>query len=128
MASDYRADWQLELRRAPTAALCDDERCDLSGGEAHVGPCTPCSCGKRHAIEECPHRSTEFSFRGKPISGPSAYVLLRAIRLVEQRAPNVTAEDIEALAAIYAQFSKEFDRSLVAPVMERPADKVTEDR
>jgi hypothetical protein len=115
MASDYRADWQLEMRHGARHQLCADESCDLSGGEAHVGPCTPCSCGKRHAIEECPHRSTEFTFRGKAISGWSACALLRAIRRVEALAPNATPEDVEALAAIQAQFSKEFERSLGAP-------------
>ena len=114
MADDYRVDWQLEMRQAPDARLCADEGCELSGGEAHVGPCTPCSCGKRHATEECPHRSTAFSFRGKPISGPRAGALLRAIRLVEELAPGTTTEDIATLAAIRAQFSKEFQRSLAA--------------
>lgn len=51
---DYFSDEQVRMRRAPGAALCTDELCDLSGGAAHVGPCEPCECGKEHAIAECP--------------------------------------------------------------------------
>lgn len=51
---DYFAPWQVTLRRAPGASVCCDPECDLSGGAAHVGDCEPCTCGKEHAIEECP--------------------------------------------------------------------------
>jgi hypothetical protein len=51
---DYYSDEQVRMRHEPGAACCIDEDCDLSGGAAHVGPCEPCSCGKEHAIAECP--------------------------------------------------------------------------
>ena len=51
---DYFAPWQVALRRAPGAAVCCDPECDLSGGAAHVGDCEPCTCGKEHAVAECP--------------------------------------------------------------------------
>ncbi len=52
---DYANERQVAMRRAPGAAVCQDEECDLSGGYAHVGWCEPCECGKRHAIAECPN-------------------------------------------------------------------------
>jgi hypothetical protein len=111
---DYESPWQVAQRSSPGACLCNDESCNLSGGLAHVGPCEPCACGKRHAIAECPHHTTSFVFRGKTISGPAAYVLLRAIRLVQKRAPDATPDDIAALSAICDQFSVEFSRSIGA--------------
>lgn len=48
---------QVALRTAEGASVCCDPDCDLSGGYAHAGPCEPCSCGKEHAIVECPARS-----------------------------------------------------------------------
>ena len=50
---DYCAPEQIALRDRSGASVCIDLDCDLSGGMAHVGPCEPCCCGKRHAIEEC---------------------------------------------------------------------------
>lgn len=44
----------VAAREAPAALVCVDEECDLSGGFAHVGPCEPCGCELRHAVEECP--------------------------------------------------------------------------
>ncbi len=44
---------QVYLRNRPGVSVCIDLDCDLSGGYAHVGPCEPCGCGQRHAIEEC---------------------------------------------------------------------------
>lgn len=55
---DYFAPWQVALRRAPGAAVCCDPDCDLSGGAAHVGDCEPCTCGKEHAVAECPATRT----------------------------------------------------------------------
>ena len=52
--ADHCQDWQVALRTAPGASLCCDPDCDLSGGYAHVGDCIPCTCGKEHAIAECP--------------------------------------------------------------------------
>ncbi len=39
--------------RRPEDVCCDPD-CDLSDGLAHGGPCAPCACWERHAIEECP--------------------------------------------------------------------------
>lgn len=54
----YCQPWQVALRKAPGGSVCCDPDCDpdcdLSGDYAHTGPCEPCSCGKEHAIEECP--------------------------------------------------------------------------
>lgn len=50
---DYCAPEQVALRCQRNASTCIDLECDLSGGMSHVGPCEPCSCGKRHAIAEC---------------------------------------------------------------------------
>lgn len=55
-SADYCAAWQVALREAPGASMCSDPDCHLSGGYAHVGDCEPCSCGKEHAIAECPER------------------------------------------------------------------------
>ncbi len=112
--SSYNAPWQQALRQAPNACVCTDTACELSGGFAHIGPCEACSCGKRHAIEECPHRATPFIFRGKPIDGVSAVLLLKAIRFVQQKAPDATAEDIAVLTDIREQFGAEFERSVAA--------------
>lgn len=43
----------VAMRNARNAALCIDQECTLSGGYAHVGPCEPCTCPLRHAIQEC---------------------------------------------------------------------------
>lgn len=53
-ARDYANVRQTAMRSRIGASLCNDNDCDLSGGYAHVGPCTPCRCGKRHAVAECP--------------------------------------------------------------------------
>jgi hypothetical protein len=45
----------IALRSQPLVSVCIDDDCDLSGGYAHVGPCEPCACPLKHAIEECPH-------------------------------------------------------------------------
>ena len=55
----YDVPWMVTLRTAPGAALCCDEECELSGFRAHVGPCEPCECPLRHAIEECPANRTD---------------------------------------------------------------------
>lgn len=52
----YELAFQVEMRNAPFASVCADEDCDLSGGNAHVGPCDPCGCPARHAVRECPER------------------------------------------------------------------------
>ena len=51
---EYAPPWVVALREAPDADVCADVDCDLSGGQAHVGLCEPCKCGKEHAIAECP--------------------------------------------------------------------------
>lgn len=53
----YATPEMAAARRAPGADLCADPECDLSGGFAHLGDCTPCSCGMEHAAAECPERS-----------------------------------------------------------------------
>ena len=50
----YATPTMVAMRHAPGAACCTDPECDLSGGYAHVGDCTPCSCGDEHAEAECP--------------------------------------------------------------------------
>ena len=44
---------EMVAAREAAESLCCDPECRLSGGFAHVGDCTPCGCGKRHAAEEC---------------------------------------------------------------------------
>lgn len=54
---DYCQPWQVELRIAAEygkGGVCIDESCELSGYQAHAGPCEPCGCPKNHAIMECP--------------------------------------------------------------------------
>jgi len=53
-AADYATPEMVARRNSMETSVCVDFECDLSGGYAHVGPCEPCECGKRHAIEECP--------------------------------------------------------------------------
>jgi hypothetical protein len=48
----------VSLRQALGATLCKDEKCTLSGGYAHAGPCIPCKCPLKHAISECPETKT----------------------------------------------------------------------
>lgn len=57
--SDYNLDWQVSARQY--GSVCLDLECNLSGGMAHIGPCDPCGCPKRHAIAECPKLRTENS-------------------------------------------------------------------
>ncbi|MCK9567389.1 hypothetical protein M0R72_00400 [Candidatus Pacearchaeota archaeon] len=52
----YCTDEMVRLRTQRYASVCVDEKCSLSGGYAHVGPCEPCKCGMEHAIAECPDR------------------------------------------------------------------------
>ena len=59
----YFAPWQVALRQAPGASLCVDDDCDLSGGAAHVGDCTPCTCGLEHAAAECPREIAHAAIR-----------------------------------------------------------------
>jgi hypothetical protein len=35
------------------SAVCVDEDCHLSGGDAHAGDCEDCGCGLEHAALEC---------------------------------------------------------------------------
>lgn len=54
---DYCQPWQVELRisaESSNGGVCIDESCELSGYQAHAGPCEPCGCPKNHAIMECP--------------------------------------------------------------------------
>lgn len=53
-AEDYETPEMVARRNADDAVVCRDPECRLSGGFAHVGECSACDCGKRHAIEECP--------------------------------------------------------------------------
>lgn len=55
---DYATPAMVALREAPGADVCCDLDCALSGGYAHVGDCTACHCGKRHALAECPMETT----------------------------------------------------------------------
>ena len=55
---------------------------------------------------------SEYTFRGKSISGFAAYALLGSIKLVEEKAPNPTPEDIKVLEEICAAFSVEYIESL----------------
>lgn len=55
-AADYATPEMVTRRNSMQESVCVDPECDLSGGYAHVGPCEPCDCGKRHAIGECPVR------------------------------------------------------------------------
>lgn len=55
---------------------------------------------------------SNYSFRGKSISGFSAAVLLKAIQRVNEEAPNPTPEDIKALEEIVAAFEVEYVESL----------------
>ena len=52
--TDYATPEMVAAREHSDAEVCADPECRLSGGFAHVGDCTPCGCGKRHAAEECP--------------------------------------------------------------------------
>lgn len=51
--------WVVARRKAPSASVCVDYECTLSGGFAHVGPCEPCACPMLHAVEECPANRTD---------------------------------------------------------------------
>ena len=55
---------------------------------------------------------SDYSFRGKPITGAHAYVLLGAIRMVQKEAPNLLPEDIETLQEIVDEFEKKFTHDL----------------
>lgn len=56
---EYDSPWVVALREEPGAVLCCDPDCDLSGGRAHVGLCESCTCGRFHAVEECPKNRTD---------------------------------------------------------------------
>lgn len=53
----------------------------------------------------------EYSFRGQPISGLSAYVLLGSVKRVMIECPNPTLEDILALDTIVKDFDKKVAES-----------------
>lgn len=55
---------------------------------------------------------SDYFFRGQPISGVSAYVLLGSIKRVQEEAPNPTAEEIKALEEIVADFDKKFEEGM----------------
>ena len=55
---------------------------------------------------------SDYSFRGQPISGPHAYVLLGSIKRVQEEASNPTAEEIKALEEIVADFSNKWQEAL----------------
>lgn len=50
----YATPEMVAMRHDPSGSVCVDMGCTLSGGYAHAGPCEPCSCGARHAVQECP--------------------------------------------------------------------------
>jgi hypothetical protein len=67
----YCQDWQLTQRYSGgiglvggALELCSDPNCDLSGGYAHAGPCEPCGCPARHAVQECPLNGSGQGFMG----------------------------------------------------------------
>lgn len=49
---------EMVKMREEAFSLCADNDCDLSGGYAHAGDCEVCSCGKRHALLECPEKAS----------------------------------------------------------------------
>jgi hypothetical protein len=55
---------------------------------------------------------SDYIFRGKPIEGVHAWVLLGAIKRVQIEAPNPTAQEIEVLEQIVADFQNEFEAGM----------------
>lgn len=89
-ASRYCHPAMLALRRRPSPhSVCIDLACDLSGGFSHAGPCEPCGCGLRHAVEECPD--------GWPDAGAELDRLGEALRVLGDDAseadPGAVGED-----------------------------------
>jgi hypothetical protein len=60
----------------------------------------------------------DYTFRGQPISGPAAYVLLGSIKRVLQDAPNPTPEDILQLQKIVEDFSVKLEEDLIRSYQE----------
>lgn len=55
---------------------------------------------------------SDYIFRGKPIEGVHAWVLLGSIKRVLEEAPNPTAEEIECLKEIVADFEAKFEAGM----------------
>ena len=55
---------------------------------------------------------SEYIFRGQPISGPGAYVLLGSIKRVLAEAFNPTLDEIKSLEDIVADFDKKVEEDL----------------
>jgi len=53
---------------------------------------------------------SEYSFRGKPITGPHALVLVKAWEVVQEAC--LTREDIPTLQCIVDDFAKKFEEGL----------------
>jgi len=55
---------------------------------------------------------SEYIFRGQPITGAGAFVLLGSIRRVRDLAPNPTLEDITSLEKIVEDFENKVEEDL----------------
>lgn len=55
---------------------------------------------------------SEYIFRGKPIDGAHAFVLLGSIKRVLMEAPNPTKEEIESLEKIVEDFGNKLEEDL----------------
>lgn len=63
-------------------------------------------------------------FRGQPISGPAAYVLLGSIKRVLSECPDPTLEDVLALDTIVKDFDEKFAESLERAYQEGDFDDI----
>jgi hypothetical protein len=55
---------------------------------------------------------SDYIFRGQPITGPAAFVLLGSIKRVLELAPNPTAKEISSLEEIVADFDRKFEAAM----------------
>jgi glycogen debranching enzyme len=55
---------------------------------------------------------SDYIFRGKPIDGVYAWILLGSIKRVLQEAPNPTAEEVQSLEKIVADFEDKFEADM----------------
>jgi hypothetical protein len=72
---------------------------------------------------------SDYTFRGNPITGPGAYVLLKSIKQVMEDAPNPTEQDIATLEVIVKDMLEKWSQALeneyADDVLESQNDPIT---